>query len=77
MNNWDIYGISQADAIKYFKNSDGKEYIITANEGDPKVRSTKFRFKYEMSLSCNVPNLIYLCINVNLYDKFHSTLIFL
>ena len=38
MKNWDIYGVSQPDAITYFKKSDGKEYIITSNEGDAKVR---------------------------------------
>ena len=38
MKNWDIHGVSQPDATKYFKKTDGKEYIMTANEGDAKVR---------------------------------------
>ena len=37
LNNWNTFGISQPDAIKYFKHSNGAEYIITANEGDIKV----------------------------------------
>ena len=41
LKNWDIYGVSQPDAIKYFKKSDGTEYIITANEGDSKVMSQR------------------------------------
>ena len=32
-----IYGAYQPDTIKSFKGVDGKDYLITANEGDAKV----------------------------------------
>ena len=35
-----IYGAYQPDTIKSFKGKDGKDYLITANEGDAKVRLT-------------------------------------
>ena len=35
---YDIYGAFQPDTIKGFKGKDGKDYMITANEGDAKVQ---------------------------------------
>jgi hypothetical protein len=36
MQKWDVYGMLQPDTIEIFKAADGKEYLITANEGDDK-----------------------------------------
>jgi hypothetical protein len=36
MQKWNIYGMLQADTIDIYKGSDGKEYLVTANEGDDK-----------------------------------------
>ena len=37
VSGYDIYGAFQPDTIKSFKGKDGKDYMITANEGDAKV----------------------------------------
>jgi hypothetical protein len=36
MQKWNIHGMLQADTIDIYKASDGKEYLVIANEGDDK-----------------------------------------
>jgi hypothetical protein len=38
MQKWNIYGMLMADTVKAYTASDGVEYLVTANEGDDKVR---------------------------------------
>ena len=38
MQKWNIYGMLMADTVKAYMASDGVEYLVTANEGDDKVR---------------------------------------
>ena len=39
MRKWDIHGMLMVDTIDIYKASDGKEYLVTANEGDDKEYS--------------------------------------
>jgi hypothetical protein len=39
MVKWNIFGMLMPDTIDIYKAADGKEYIVTANEGDDKVTS--------------------------------------